>query len=145
MCSCAFKTYSQCLQYVLYLDLCLHSDLQFCFVTTHHASAGRPAHCTLRRIPFKPGPINHSLQCADWLAMPQNEKEFLIVFFDDQMDLASWVSKDGLYLLSMLQLWWRLLSTPTLLPMLAPCATACPKKSISDTFPFLSSSRSRTL
>jgi len=84
-------------------------------------------------------------ELADWLAMPQNEKEFLIVFFDDQMDLASWVSKDGLYLLSMLQLWWRLLSTPTLLPMLAPCATACPKKSISDTFPFLSSSRSRTL
>lgn len=33
-------------------------------------------------------------ELADWLAMPQNEKEFLIVFFDDQMDLASWVSND---------------------------------------------------
>ena len=33
-------------------------------------------------------------ELADWLAMPQNEKEFLIVFFDDQMDLASWVSTD---------------------------------------------------
>ncbi len=42
-------------------------------------------------------------ELADWLAMPQNEKEFLIVFFDDQMDLASWVSLDGLYLLPMLQ------------------------------------------
>lgn len=29
-------------------------------------------------------------ELADWLAMPQNGKEFLIVFFDDQMDLASW-------------------------------------------------------
>ena len=31
-------------------------------------------------------------ELADWLAMPQNQQEFLIVFFDDQMDLASWVS-----------------------------------------------------
>ena len=31
-------------------------------------------------------------EVADWLAMPQNVDEFLIVFFDDQMDLASWVS-----------------------------------------------------
>ena len=30
-------------------------------------------------------------ELADWLAMPQNQQEFLIVFFDDQMDLASWV------------------------------------------------------
>lgn len=30
-------------------------------------------------------------ELADWLAMPQNEQEFLIVFFDDQMDLAAWV------------------------------------------------------
>ena len=30
-------------------------------------------------------------EVADWLAMPQNQQEFLIVFFDDQMDLASWV------------------------------------------------------
>lgn len=77
-------------------------------------------------------------ELADWLAMPQNEKEFLIVFFDDQMDLASWVSKDGLYLLSMLQLWWRLLSTPTLLPMLAPwyhVPLLAPKKAYLTHFP----------
>ena len=30
-------------------------------------------------------------ELADWLAVPQNEQEFLIVFFDDQMDLAAWV------------------------------------------------------
>ena len=62
-------------------------------------------------------------ELADWLAMPQNEKEFLIVFFDDQMDLASWVSPNGLYLLLILKLCWgnKLLSSiPTLMPVLAP-------------------------
>ncbi|KAL3139980.1 hypothetical protein ABBQ38_004267 [Trebouxia sp. C0009 RCD-2024] len=29
-------------------------------------------------------------ELADWLALPQNQQEFLIVFFDDQMDLAAW-------------------------------------------------------
>jgi hypothetical protein len=62
-------------------------------------------------------------ELADWLAMPQNEKEFLIVFFDDQIDLASWVSPNGLYLLLILQLCWgnKLLSSiPTLMPVIAP-------------------------
>ena len=31
-------------------------------------------------------------EVAHWLALPQNKQEFLIVFFDDQMDLAAWVS-----------------------------------------------------
>ena len=30
-------------------------------------------------------------EVAHWLALPQNKDEFLIVFFDDQMDLAAWV------------------------------------------------------
>lgn len=30
-------------------------------------------------------------ELADWLAVPNNQQEFLIVFFDDQMDLAAWV------------------------------------------------------
>lgn len=30
-------------------------------------------------------------ELADWLAMPQNQHEFLVVFLDDQMDLAAWV------------------------------------------------------
>ena len=34
-------------------------------------------------------------EVAAWLAMPQNKDEFLIVFFDDQMDLAAWVSCSG--------------------------------------------------
>ena len=62
-------------------------------------------------------------ELANWLAMPQNEKEFLIVFFDDQMDLASWVSLDGMYLLPMFKLCSGgdlLSSIPTLMAMLAP-------------------------
>lgn len=31
-------------------------------------------------------------EIADWLAQPQNLHEFLIIFFDDQMDLEAWVS-----------------------------------------------------
>ena len=30
-------------------------------------------------------------EVADWMALPGNEEEFVVLFFDDQMDLNDWV------------------------------------------------------
>jgi len=34
-------------------------------------------------------------ELAAWLALPENQKEFLLVFLDDQPDIKSWVSTLG--------------------------------------------------
>ena len=30
-------------------------------------------------------------EVADWKALPGNEREFIVLFFDDQLDLGDWV------------------------------------------------------
>ena len=30
-------------------------------------------------------------EVADWMALPGNEEEFVVLFFDDQMDINDWV------------------------------------------------------
>lgn len=30
-------------------------------------------------------------EVADWMALPGNEREFIVLFFDDQKDLSDWV------------------------------------------------------
>ena len=30
-------------------------------------------------------------EVADWMALPDNKREFIVLFFDDQKDLSDWV------------------------------------------------------
>lgn len=40
-------------------------------------------------------------ELAAWLAQPQNQDEFLLVFLDDQPDIKTWVSKTMSHLSSL--------------------------------------------
>ena len=49
-----------------------------------------------RRSPCPPDrPTAHTQEVRTWMDAPGNDKEFVMLYFDDQANLATWVGLDG--------------------------------------------------